>query len=147
MSEERCWVGVAARDHVEIGVRGGFCMFAHGKGSAAKRLAPGDVFAYYAPMTGMGTGEPVRAFVAIGEVLDAPPEEHAMAPGMTGWRRAARYFPCRPADIYLLLPQLSFIRNPTHWGMAFRRSLFEVSAQDFETIAAAMNADVRGQKE
>ena len=136
----RYWIGVAAKDHVDIGVMGGFCMFAHGKHSAAKRLSPGDRFAYYAPMTGMGKGEPVRAFIAIAEVLEGEPEQRQMAPETTGWMRRSRYVRAQSADIYPLLPMLSFVTNPTHWGMYFRKSLFEVAEADFEQIAKAMNA-------
>ena len=75
----RYWIGVAAKDHVAIGMRDGFCMFAHGKHSAAKRLSAGDRFAYYAPMTGMGEGDVVRAFVAIGEVLEGVAADRARA--------------------------------------------------------------------
>lgn len=141
MADRRYWVGVAARDHVELGVAGGFAMFAHGRHEAITRLAAGDRFAYYAPMTGMRSGEPVRAFVAIGEVLSADPELWEMAPGSSGWRRSVQFVPSKPADVYPLLSSLSFLRDPSHWGMAFRRSLFEVSQIDFRRIAAAMEAD------
>jgi hypothetical protein len=134
------WIGVAAGDHVDKGMAGGFCMFAHGKHSAVKRLSPGDLFCYYAPMTGMGSGEVVRAFTAIGEVLDQPPEAHEMGAIGTGWRRAARYFSAHDADIYPLLPQLSFIVDRSHWGMYFRKSLFKIDSADFTLIARAMGA-------
>jgi hypothetical protein len=129
---------VAAKDHVEMGVAGGFCMFAHGKHTAVRRLTPGDRFTYYSPMTGMGAGETVRAFTAIGEILPGEPEAHQMGAVGTGWRRAARYFGAQDAGIYLLLPQLSFVTNQSHWGMYFRRSLFAVKRPDFELIAEAM---------
>jgi len=140
MRQRGHWIGVAARDHVDQGVAGGFCMFAHGKHTAAKRLAPGDRFAYYAPMTGMGVGEMVRAFVAIGEILDMPPVQHSMGEAGTGWGRSARYFAGHQADIYPLLGQLSFVTNPAHWGMYFRKSLFKIDGDDFGLIAHAMGA-------
>jgi len=144
VSEARHWIGVAARDHVATGMAGGFCMFAHGDGAALRRLSPGDLFAYYAPMTGIGDGQSVRAFVAMGQVLNQPPEQHAMGNGDTkGWRRAAHYFPAAEADIYPLLPDLSFVRDPTHWGITFRRSLFDIGAEDFAIIAVAMGADLK----
>ncbi len=133
-----CWIGVASRQHVDLAVAGGFCMFAHGAGSAAKRLEAGDRFAYYAPMHGMGTGAQVRAFVALGEILPTPPRERVMGPGVTGWQRDARYFTAHEASVYDLLATLSFIRNKTHWGMYFRQSLFSVNEADFALIARAM---------
>jgi EVE domain len=142
LSERHYWIGVAAKDHVAKGVAGGFCMFAHGKHTAVKRLSPGDRFAYYAPMTGMGTGETVRSFVAIGEILPGEPIQQQMGAAGTGWRRAARYFAARDAGIYLLLPQLSFVVDQSHWGMYFRRSLFVIGPHDFELIAEAMGASI-----
>jgi EVE domain len=142
LSDRRYWIGVAAKDHVEKGVAGGFCMFAHGKQSAVKRLNPGDRFAYYAPMTGMGTGDIVRAFVAIGEILPGEPETQQMGETGAGWRRAARYFTAHDAGIYLLRPQLSFVTDQSHWGMYFRRSLFAIKPQDFELIAEAMGTSI-----
>ena len=137
MAEPKYWVGVAAGDHVDKGREGSFVMFAHGKHDAVKKLNPGDRFAYYAPMTGMGGGEVIRKFVAIGEIRDAAPEQRLMGEG-TGWSRPARYFKSSPADVYPLLDQLSFVHDRQHWGMAFRRSLFQVTEADFALIAKAM---------
>jgi hypothetical protein len=140
VSERRYWVGVAARDHVVRGVAESFCQFAHGDHKAAGRLAVDDRFAYYAPMTGIRIGDPVRRFVALGRTLDAPAVEAQMTPEVTGWRRSAAYYDAIEADIYPLLPRLSFVRDPAHWGMAFRKSLFPVNEADFAIIAEAMQA-------
>ncbi len=139
MSERRYFVGVAAAEHVARGVEGGFCMFAHGSGKAAARLGTGDVFAYYAPRQKLIGGEAVRAFVAIGEVLEGPADEVAMGEE-SGVRRPARYATARPADVYPLLDRFSFVKNRTHWGMYFRGSLFGIGRDDMALIAQAMGA-------
>ena len=54
------------------------------------------------------------------------------------WARRAHYFAAQEADIYLLLPQLGFVTDQSHWGMYFRKSLFKTSAADFSRIAEAM---------
>jgi hypothetical protein len=137
LPERRYWIGVAAGDHVDAGRDGGFVMFAHGKHDAVNKLGPGDRFVYYAPMTGMNAGEVVRKFVAIGEILDEAAIERMMGGG-TGWSRPARYFESSPVDVYPLLDVLSFVHDRQHWGMAFRRSLFQVAETDFALIAKAM---------
>jgi hypothetical protein len=38
----RYWIGVAANDHVEKGVLGGFAQLGHGKPASIRRLSPGD---------------------------------------------------------------------------------------------------------
>ena len=139
MSAPTYWIGVAARAHVMVGVAEGFVMFAHGKHSAVKQVRPGDWFVYYSPTQTMGVADTVRRFTAIGQVLPGEPAEMLMAPGANGWRRNAKFLAAQEADIYLLLPQLSFVTNPAHWGMYFRKSLFKVGAADFAVIAEAMN--------
>lgn len=113
-------------------------MFAHGKHSAVKLVQPGDWFAYYSPTETLGKADAVRRFTAIGQVLDGEPVQMQMGMDDTGWRRSARFLSAQEADIYLLLPQLSFVTNPSHWGMYFRKSLFRVEAGDFTLIAEAM---------
>lgn len=146
MSEPRFWIGVVAGDHVAKGVAGGFCMFSHGEEKAIARLSVGDGFAYYSPMSGMKTGETLRAFTAIAIVEDGPLTSQSM--GMlddgreaVGTSRPARYLNARPASIYPLLADFSFVKNQSHWGMYFRKSLFEISRADFLLIAAAMKAE------
>lgn len=134
----RCWIGVAAAAQVRRGAEGGFVMFAHGRHEAAKRLSPGDFFVYYAPREWLDEGAQVRAFIEIGQIAPGDPAERQMSEGASGWSRPAEFWDARIADVYPLLPQLSFVRDPRHWGMAFRRSLFEVPAVDFRLIAAAM---------
>ncbi len=133
-----CWIGVAAAEHVSIAVRDGFAMFAHGRHEAAKRVKPGDSVAYYSPRERLNGGAEVRAFTAIGRALDGEVLERQMAEHMTGWSRPMRWFDSRPADIYPLLDRFSFVKNRSHWGMYFRKSLFSIQETDFTLIAEAM---------
>ena len=137
----RTWIGVAAKAHVERGVSGGFCMFSHGRHEAVKRVRPGDWLAYYSPRTELEGGREVRAFTAIGRVVEREPYQAEMSAGRLGWRRDVAYAEAREADIYPLLPKLSFIKDPAHWGVAFRRGLFAIPRDDFALIAAAMGLD------
>ncbi len=43
----RYFIGVASREHVRVGVEGGFAQFSHGKLSPARRLSKGDWVIYY----------------------------------------------------------------------------------------------------
>ena len=134
------WVGIAAADHVAIGVAGGFAMFSHGRLTAVEKVLPGDWVAYYSPRQGMKEGAEVRAFTAIGRVLPGEPGEREMLPGMPGWYRRVEWLDARPADVYPLLDRFSFVVDRQHWGMYFRKSLFRVTEQDFGLIAEAMGA-------
>jgi hypothetical protein len=46
------------------------------------------------------------------------------------------------APIRPLIEKLDFIPDKQHWGMPFRRGLFEISGRDFDRIAKAMRAEV-----
>ena len=139
MGAPRCWIGVAAASHVRVGRAEGFVMFAHGKHSAVKRTQPGDWFAYYSPTETLGGKDAVRRFTAIGTIAAGDPQPNAMmGADIEAWMRRADYREAQEADIYPLLPQFSFVTDPSHWGMYFRKSLFAVDAADFSHIAEAM---------
>ncbi len=60
----RYWLGVASRDHVLIGVNGGFAQVCHGRRGPLSRMQPGDGLIYYSP-TGVFRGtNPLHAPVA-----------------------------------------------------------------------------------
>ena len=137
------WFGVAAAEHVRLGVEGGFCMFAHGSHTAALKLSAGDWVAYYSPRQQIDGGAEVRAFTAIGEVMPGAAAEQPMAHGLTGWYRPVDWRrQAAAADIYPLLDHLSFVKNRSHWGMYFRKSLFSVDRADFALVADAMGVDL-----
>jgi hypothetical protein len=133
----RHWIGVAARNHVEQAVAGGFCQLGHGKAAPVKRLAPGDWIAYYSPRTALDGGVPVQAFTAIGQVKPGEPYEAEMG-GFRPVRRDVDYLPAREAPIRPILNSLAFTRASPSWGNAFRRGSFAISAEDFLVIAEAM---------
>lgn len=134
----RYWIGVAHLKQAEAARAGGFCAFSHGRKSAVDKLSEGDRFIYYAPKSDFD-GDPVQAFVALGTVRGTAPVERVFA-GMdsTAWLRDAIYDEAHQVPVRPLLEELSFVRSPRHWGMAFRRSLFEVSEVDFLKISNAM---------
>ena len=140
--DPRYWIAVIPSSRVELAVAGGFAMFAHGRHAAVKRVNPGDWLAYYSPRTILNGGDEVRAFTAIGKIANREPYEMEMAPGRVGWRRDIAYEKkARQADVYPLLDEFSFIKDRTHWGLAFHRSIFSVSRDDFALIATAMGLD------
>ncbi len=132
----RYWIGVVGAKHAEIGKDRGFCAFSHGKKQAISRQSPGDRFAYYGPREGYKEGAVVQAFVALGTVLEGDPYEVDFD-GNPGWVRPAQTDIFARTPVKPLLEDLAFVSNPKYWGMAFRRSLFEISAEDYALIEGA----------
>ncbi|MCA9896137.1 MAG: EVE domain-containing protein [Anaerolineae bacterium] len=135
----RYWISIASSNHVAIGVEGGFCQLGHGKHTPVMRLKPDDWLIYYAPRTQLKGGDKVQSFVAIGQILEGEPYQHAQTEQFTPWRRDVNYLDAETTPIRPLLHILNCIHDPQHWGMQFRRSLFEIDQHDFEIIADAMS--------
>ena len=133
------WINTVSRDHVLIGVNGGFTQANHGRSTVLRRLARGDLVAFYSPRTRYPDGEPLQRFTAIGRVADDRPYQVDMTPTFHPWRRAMHFLPCQEAPIRDLLTELAFIEDPKRWGFPFRRGLFQISEDDFRRIAKAMN--------
>jgi hypothetical protein len=134
----RYWIGIASRDHVLGGVKGGFLQLGHGKLAPVKRLAKGDYVVYYSPRTTFPDGESLKAFTAIGKVLDDEPEQTAQSEDFHPHRRRVSYLKAHETPIQPLLQKLALTRGRTNWGIAFRRSSIEISEDDFAIIKAAM---------
>ena len=115
----RYWINTVSRDHLLNGFEGGFTKAQHGSRSGLRRLAKGDLIAFYSPRTAFDGGEPLQAFTAIAEVIDEAPYQVE-------------------APISPLIERLEFIPDKRRWGFPFRRGLFEISEADFHRIADAM---------
>lgn len=134
----RHWIGVASREHVRLGVAGGFCQLCHGKQGPLKRMAPGDWIVYYSPGERFGEAARCQRFTAIGEVMDSRVYPFEMSPGFVPWRRDIRFLDADEIPIRPLIEQLAFIRDKRRWGYVFRFGHLEIPEQDFALIAAGM---------
>ncbi|MFO1323382.1 MAG: EVE domain-containing protein [Burkholderiales bacterium] len=141
MTPRNYWIGVVSRDHVLMGVAGGFTQLSHGKAGPLERMRAGDGFAFYSPRTAHPDGPPLQAFTAIGRVRDAPIFQAALDGDFRPFRRSVDYLPAREAPIRPLLSDLSFIRSKQHWGAAFRFGFVRAPEADFARICEAMGRD------
>ncbi|MBS0453022.1 MAG: EVE domain-containing protein [Proteobacteria bacterium] len=132
------WIGVVSKSHVQRGVRGGFIQLNHGKKAAVQRLKAGDMLAMYSPRTDYPDGEALQAFTAIGTVVSGEVYQVEMSPDFKPFRMDVTFHSCQDAPIKPLIGQLSFIKDKTHWGSAFRFGQLRVSQEDFLRIAQAM---------
>lgn len=135
------WVSTISRDHVRVGVEGGFTQAGHGKAAGLRRLSAGDWLVFYSPKTSLEGGERLQAFTAIGRVADDELYQVEMAPGFIPWRRNVEFVDCVETPIGPLIDTLSFIKDKQRWGYIFRFGLFEIPHRDFELIKRAMGAN------
>ncbi len=139
----RYFIGVVHLRHVEAARRGGFVAFSHGRRSAVETLDPGDRVIYYAPRADF-KGDPVQAFVAHAEITgDAAEERQFPGTDFTAATRVAHYDDVTQVPVRPMLDSLSFVKNPKHWGMAFRSGKFEIGAKDYACICGALLGGTR----
>lgn len=138
MGTPRYWIGVASREHVRLGMKEGFAQFSHGARAPATRLARGDWVIYYSGREKYGEPEPCQRFTAIGRVVDSEPVQVEQFPGFAPWRRTVKYEKAAEVDVHPLIDRLSFIKNKSRWGAAFRFGFLEISGADFAVIARRM---------
>ncbi|GGL36982.1 EVE domain-containing protein [Phycicoccus endophyticus] len=136
----RYWVNTVSLDHVEAAVEGGFTQADHGAGTRLRRPRAGDEMVFYSPRARLQGGDPVRQFTAVATVTGNEPYQAHVSDDVRPWRLAVAFHPCRPVDAKPLVHRLSFVTDPTHWGLAFRRGLFTVPREDFLVITEGMLA-------
>ena len=134
------WVNTVSRSHVERGVREGVVQSNHDKATGVRQLRRGDLVVFYSPRTDYPDGELLQQFTACGVVTGTEAYQVEVSPQFHPWRRDVAFAPCLPAPIRPLLPHLGFVLDGSNWGFTFRRGLFEVPAEDFDRIVAAMGA-------
>jgi hypothetical protein len=132
------WINTVSLDHVEAAVRGGFTQADHGAGARLRRPRPGDEMVFYSPRTSLSGGKPVRQFTALATITGDQPYQVQVSEDFRPWRLAVTFHACEPVDAKPLVGELSFITDPAHWGLPFRRGLFQIPRSDFLIITANM---------
>lgn len=135
----RYWMGVASREHVQTGVKDGFCQLCHGKAQPLKRMGIGDWIIYYSPQEVYKEKTPCQKFTAIGKVTGASVYSFAMSPAFVPYRRDIDFIESfNEVSIKPLIDELTFIKNKRYWGYAFRYGHLEINKADFEIISKRM---------
>ena len=140
------WIGVVSREHVRLGINGGFIQLGHGKKAPVQRLRAGDALVMYSPRTAYPDGAPLQAFTAIGVVSTGKVYQVQMTEDFKPYRVDVRFLKAKEAPIKPLIDGLSFIKSKTHWGAAFRFGQIKIPAEDFKLIAKAMGVESEFEK-
>ncbi|ATN35541.1 hypothetical protein ACO34A_17190 [Rhizobium sp. ACO-34A] len=133
------WIIVASADHVAGGVAGGFVQACHGKDAPLRRIQPGETVITYSSSAIFGQAVPLKAFTAIGTLLEKPPYRVEMMEGFHPSRRDVEWHASQPAPIRPLLDRLELTREKRNWGYVFRFGILRITEEDAAIIASAMN--------
>ena len=139
---EKYWIAVASREHVQIGIKGGFCQVCHGKEAPLKKLNEMGWIIYYSPTETFGQKLACQKFTAFGRIKKGEPYKVKMAEDFTAFRRDVNFFPSKEVSIQNLIGELSFTKNKKNWGFIFRRGIFQISFEDFKIIAKSMGIKI-----
>lgn len=135
----RYWIGVASCNHVQLGVKGGFCQVCHGKAQPLKRMSKNDVIIYYSSTKELGVKDRFQSFSAIGRLIDDDIYQFSMTETFSPYRRNVEFYTSiTPVNIHSILYHLDFITDVQHYGQKFRYGLFEITKKDAMTIWKAM---------
>ena len=132
------WIGVASKDHIKNGVKGGFCQLCHGKEQPLKRMKKGDWIVYYSPKEVFQEKVPCQKFTAIGKVIGEDVYAVEMSPQFVPFRRDIEFIACKEVEIRPLIERLDFIKNKKSWGYSFRYGHLKISEKDFKLISTEM---------
>ncbi|KMK50946.1 hypothetical protein RO21_08990 [[Actinobacillus] muris] len=125
------WVGVVSKEHVMIGVAGGFCQVCHGKQAPLNRMRKGDFLIYYSPKLQLGSEEKYQAFTAIGEITDDQAYQIKMTENFIPFRRNVNYLKIKrecPINIAKIHSEWK------HYSGKLRFGHFEISKSFFDHI-------------
>jgi len=136
------WIGIVSRAHAQLGVKGGFIQLNHGKKAPLQRLQSGDYIIIYSPRETYPDGDMLQHFTAIGIIMSGNIYQIEISPDFKPYRLDVGFMRCHATPIKPLIHSLSFIKNKTKWGAAFRFGHLKIPAEDFKIIAEAMGASV-----
>lgn len=130
-----CWLTTAALEHVDIVRDKGYTQVNMGPKEPLEKMSPGDLILYYSPTIYFEQEDsPCEQFTAISCISDNNiyPQDPA---NPVRWRRNADYFECTPHHASQFHQDVDFLKRHKNWLDAFLKPVFEISYQDFITIA------------
>lgn len=129
------WVGVASKNHVKLGVDGGFSQLCHGKHAPLVRMKPGDFIFYYAPKVSLEGKESYQRIIALGKIVSEKPYQVSMGEDFHPYRKdVSFYHPEREVP----LSELNQLAEWIEVRPRLRYGHFEISKSLFQAIGMLM---------
>jgi hypothetical protein len=138
MADRHYWIGVIAKDQVQLAVKAGIAHLHHGTKDPLVEMHAGDGFIFYSPKDTFPGGKPVQTFTGIGKVKTGQVYKEPNSLDEKPYEIEIDLFAAKETPIRPLIERLSFIEDKTHWGYPFRAGYLAIPEKDFRTIASAM---------
>lgn len=135
MEKTQYWIIVASKEHVKIGVEGGFAQACHGKAAPLKKIKKGDYVIYYSSKQFFDQKEKCQKFTAMGKVVSGEIYQVQLTNSFTPYRLQVDFLDTKDISILPLIDKLNFIPNKQKWGYPFRRGIVQVEEGDFNLIS------------
>lgn len=142
MAKRECWIGVACKDRVFIGVRGNVAQFVPEKDFPLQKMDEGDWLIYYPPRLSRNGPANCQACGAVGAVAGHDPYRFDGVEGFLPVRPEADFELCREAAMLPCSDRLSFIEDEKSWAYPFRLGHLEISEEEFELLAEEMALEI-----
>jgi len=136
------WLTVASRDHVLAGKEKSFVQVSHGKPTPLEKMKVGDWIVYYSPKLKYNGSKACQRFTAIARISGEDVFQVSMSENFKPFRRKAEFLEgIHETEVRPLIPELDFVKDKEHWGLAFRNGFRQISKKDFVLICQKMSAD------
>jgi len=137
--ERRYWIGIASKDHVDKGVKGGFMQLCHGKHAPLNKIKKDDRILYYSPNRIFGKKDRLQSFTAAGTVIENNIYQVKIDENFEPWRKNVNYDQdIKPVKIKPMIDELKFIKIKNKWGVYFRSGVKEINKEDYDVIIQEM---------
>jgi len=114
---KKYWMGVVSREHILLGIKGGFVQLNHGNKAPLSRLSTGDGIIIYSPRVSYPEGNILQKFTAAGFVKNNVVYQVDLSTDFRPWRIDVDFLKCHETPIKPLIEKLEFIKNKKNWGI------------------------------
>lgn len=142
MVKKQDWIGVACKDYLFVGVRGGFAQLGQGKKIYLQNRNEKDWLSYDSPRTSSNRHQRYQSFTVTDRVKNDAVYQTDLGEGFLSNHPEADFELCEEASILPLTDSFSFIENRECWEYPFRLGHLEISEEDFQLLAEEMRLDV-----
>jgi hypothetical protein len=142
MTKKRYWIGVACKDRLMIGVKGGFAQLQQGRMIRLQKMSEGDWLLLTLPCLCLTNQKADQRLPTFGSTIN--PQAYAFDLGTVclPYRMDGDFALCEEAPVLPLPARWSFLGDKKRWDDPFRLGQLEIGDEDFELLVEELGQDV-----